>query len=334
MFKNIFLTFSILILLFVFIFFFWGSSAVVPSNDYAKKLTFHIGVDHPVSDTFSLLTYNMGYLSGMTNNLPVERSKELFDNNLFAINQLLQKQKADIVLFQEIDFASARSFNVNQFEAMAHSVEYNYGAYAINWDKRYVPFPYWPIQMHFGKLLSGQAVLSHWPLYSNERIVLPKPQSNTFIYNSFYLDRLAQKVWVKINHDSLLIINVHFEAWDIKTREKQAEIVLDMFDEYNDNYPVIIAGDFNCIPPYNSISGEEKTIEMIISHTSISAVIDASTYLQSPGSFYTFSSEFPKEKIDYIFYSNKYFDCISAQVLHPKTFISDHLPLQATFVRK
>ena len=334
MFKKLLIIFSILILSFFVLFFFWGSAAVVPDTDYAKKTVFRVDAAYSVPDTFSLMTYNIGYLSGMTNNRPVERSKTLFDNNLSAINTLFKEGKADVVLFQEIDFDSKRSFNTNQYKAIAQGVGYSYGACVVNWDKRYVPFPYWPIKTHFGRILSGQALLSQYPIYSNERLVLPKPQSNTFIYNAFYLDRLAQLVWIGNHEDSLLIINVHFEAWDIKTREKQARIVLEIFDKYAENYPVILAGDFNCTSPYRQGFENEKTIQLILNHSHISAVVDSVDYVNSPNSYYTFDSESPRGKIDYIFYNHKYLTCVGAQVLHPQSFISDHLPLQAFFIRR
>ena len=52
------------------------------------------------------------------------------------------------------------------------------GAYAVNWDKRYVPFPYWPPVVHFGEMLSGQGVLSKFPILMNKKIVLQKPEEN------------------------------------------------------------------------------------------------------------------------------------------------------------
>jgi hypothetical protein len=66
------------------------------------------------------------------------------------------------------------------------------GAIAINWDKRYVPFPYWPITQQFGRTLSGQSILSRFPIQNHERHVLDRVAGNNWIYNAFYLDRLAQ----------------------------------------------------------------------------------------------------------------------------------------------
>jgi len=44
-----------------------------------------------------------------------------------------------------------------------------------------------------------------------------------------------------------------------------------------------------------------------------------------------FDSEKPYEKIDYIFYNNKYLACLSAEVLNEADEISDHLPVRSVF---
>jgi len=331
--RNIFSAIFLLLIPF-FIFFYWASSSLVSQTDYTGFIKQDSINNQALPDTFSLMTYNIGYLSGMTNNLAVERSEDLFSENMSSLQDLLAQREPNIVLFQEIDFGSNRSFNINQFEKIAKDVGFFHGAYAVNWDKRYVPFPYYPISTHFGKLLSGQAVIAKSVLISNERIVLPRSIENSFFYDAFYLDRLAQKVWLKFGGDSLLLINVHFEAWDVAAREKQARIVIDLFDKYANSYPVILAGDFNCNPPYNQEVIDEKTIRIITEHPLVSSAIKPERYNKSPNSYFTFNSEKPFEKIDYIFYNNKYLQCIDSKVLSLNGTISDHLPMEAVFVRR
>ena len=176
--KKIFLaTASLLALLFI-VFFIWASSSMVSVNKYTGYLKQNSANDQVLTDTFTVITYNIGYLSGMTNNLPVERSKNLFTENMLALQRFLDKREADIVLFQEIDFESKRSFGVNQFEEIAGGIGFSQGVYAVNWDKQYVPFPYWPISAHFGEILSGQAVIANSKLLSNDRVVLPRSTEN------------------------------------------------------------------------------------------------------------------------------------------------------------
>ena len=222
---------------------------------------------------------------------------------------------------------------VNQFEELAILGSFSSGATVVNWDKTYVPFPYWPVKYHFGEILSGQAVLSNASIISNERLVLPEPQSNPFYYTAFYLERLAQLVWIKTESDSLLLINVHLEAYDGPTREKPVNIVLEIFKKYENKYPVILCGDFNCTPPYSKNAYPEKTIDIILNYSGISSAISQSKYTLAPNDYFTFNSREPKEKIDYIFYNNKFLKCIESDVLHPEEEISDHLPVKATFVR-
>lgn len=315
-------------------FYFWGRRSLVNENSYSAITTFTDVNTKMIRDTFSVMTFNIGYLSGMTNNLPVERPESLYDDNLKKTTGLLRDISPDIVAFQEIDFDSKRTHYVNQLERIGETSGYQYGAVSVNWDKQYVPFPYWPLRHHFGKMLSGQAIIAHAPILSNERIVLPKPLSNAFYYNDFYLDRLAQVVWVKTSNDSLLVINVHFEAWDGPTREIQAEMVLDIYQKYEHDHPIILMGDFNCNPPFDKDAYSEKTIDLFLSHPSISMANTKYDYLQNPSQHYTFDSEDPFVKIDYVFYNNRFLECLRYDVIQGAGDISDHLPVMAMFKRK
>ena len=320
----------VLLIAFV-VFYFWARRPLYNEAEYSKIIEFSDNRGAEIQDTFSIATYNIGYLSGMTNNLAVDRPQSLIQSNLEKAVMLLKDKKPDIVAFQEIDFKSRRTFDINQMVQLGKLTSYNSSAMAVNWDKQYVPFPYWPFKYHFGRMLSGQAVLSHSAILSNDFVVLPKPESNPFYYNDFYLERLAQVVWIPTKKDSLLIINVHFEAWDGPTRELQADIVMDIYNEYEQNNPVILLGDFNCTPPFAVNAFPEKTIEVIMSHPSISMVITEEEYNIDPEHYFTFNSEEPNIKIDYIFYNNKYLDCLDADVMYEAGDISDHLPVWARF---
>lgn len=329
--RHVLISFFGLIILAVFIFYFWARHPKLLINNYTSIDIFQ--ELHPEQkDTFSVMTYNIGYLSGMTNNLAIERKEVEFSKNLNNAIHIVWELDPQIIAFQEIDFNSARSFKINHYEKLAQSCGFYNGAMAINWDKSYVPFPYWPIKYHFGEMLSGQAILSDFKIISNERIVLPRPKTNTFYYDDFYLDRLAQVSWVDNHGDSLLIINVHFEAWDAATRELQSEIVIDIYKQFEDDYPIILLGDFNCSPPYSKDPFMEETISQILAVPSILSAISKEKYLSSEDKYFTFDSESPYQKIDYIFYNGLFLKCIEANVIHEAESISDHLPMFARFV--
>lgn len=332
-FKKVLFPIILLLLITIVSFYIWASQTVHNELEYVNQSQFTKDFEVK-SDTFSLMTFNIGYLSGMTNNLPMERSEQFLQSNLDNAIQMIRNIAPDIVGFQEIDFHSNRSGFVNQYAQIASSVPFYNGAMVVNWDKRYVPFPYWPLKFHFGEIYSGQAIISNFNILSNSRVVMPKPESNFFFYNDFYLDRLIQKVWLEFNNDSLLALNVHFEAWNSETREIQAQMVLEIVNEYCDNYPILLFGDFNCHPPFISENNMEKTIDVILSNKSISMVTDKNQYLLNPDKFFTFSSESPYEKIDYIFYNNCFLNCIESRVVHEAGQISDHFPIYAKFSLK
>lgn len=331
--KYYILTSFLIISFLIVAFYFWAKKSNYSVSEYTEVTNFSTSSDYP-SDTFAVMTYNIGYLSGMTNNLPLERSPIGFETRINKAISLFLDKSPLIIAFQEIDFMSNRSFFTNQYEQIAESCSYLNGGIAINWDKTYVPFPYWPMKYHFGKIYSGQAILSNYKILSNERIVLPQPESNTFYYNDFYLDRLAQKTWLSIGGDSLLVINVHFEAWDGPTRELQSNIIIEFYEEYEKKYPIILLGDFNCTPTYSKNAFDETTIKKLLAIPSLSSVIDELRYLNRPKDFYTFNSENPYEKIDYIFYNKLFLNCIESDVLQEMTKVSDHLPVFARFELK
>ncbi|MGK0307408.1 MAG: mRNA deadenylase 3'-5' endonuclease subunit Ccr4, partial [Urechidicola sp.] len=114
-----------LLMIFSFLFFFWASSSTLNKEEYSKI----IEVDMPISisndSVYSIVTYNIGYLSGMTNNRVVEKQKLLFDTNLELVKKGFRTLNPDIIGFQEIDYNSSRSFGVNQQDEIA-SLGYAY----------------------------------------------------------------------------------------------------------------------------------------------------------------------------------------------------------------
>lgn len=153
LFKIILRLLGLLIIALV-VFYFWASSPSLEESEYSS-ITHNSSMATGENDSvFSIATYNIGYLSGMTNNRPVPKPKSLFKANLQKVKKETQAVNPDIIAFQEIDYNASRSYHINQEEEVA-SLGYNYSARTVNWDENYLPFPYWPISMHFGKVISG-----------------------------------------------------------------------------------------------------------------------------------------------------------------------------------
>ena len=333
--KKIIFVILLVIVLPVVVFYFWGSASNYDHDDYDKIITYKADELIIGRDTLSILTYNIGYLSGMTNNLPIDRTQKLFNDNLILLNKLLLEFNPDFVGFQEIDFNAKRSFEVNQMEEIAYSGIFNYAAMAVNWDKKYIPFPYgWP-NTHFGRVYSGQAILSKYKITENNLNVLIKPEGKPFYYNAFYLDRIAQVDKVDINGIEIILINVHLEAFDVPTREKQAITLLKLYREYAKNYPVLLFGDFNSTPP-NATNpyAIEETMNTLLSEPGLKAAISDSTYLANEKAYFTYDSRNPDIKIDYILYNSDKIKAIDARVVNEAGEISDHLPVYLRFILK
>lgn len=308
----------------IVIFYFWGSAKTSPQNE---ELMTYEGVTNLESEspdeTYTVITYNIGYLSGLTNNLAVDRSQQLFENNLNTALNALKPLKPDIIGLQEVDINSHRSFGVNQVTELAQGLNLGYGAIAINWNKNYVPFPYLPFSAHFKQMLSGQAILSRYAIASQKRIVLEKVAGKPFFYNAFYIDRLAQISKITIDNQPITIINVHLEAFDEPTRRKQTEFIKDILKQYLDQTPVFLIGDFN-----SSLEGSEETdptIKLLLEHPKLQPAIPEASQTQADQ--FTFPSDEPIAKLDYIFYTPDSIEKVEAKVVSQVEQASDHLPV-------
>lgn len=317
------------------LFYFWATSGTLPEEDLAAVLTYPVSQE-PQADqeTFTFMTYNIGYLSGMTNNLPIKEDKAFFEKNMTTFLETLAKTKPDFIAFQEIDYNSSRSYNIDQLSTIAHKAGYGHAAKAVNWDKHYVPFPYWPPSVHFGRTLSGQAVLSRWPIASAERHVLARISDKPFYYNAFYLDRLMQVVKLTAAGHELILINLHLEAYSPDTRQKQIKTVLTTYRKYKNDYPVLVVGDFNCTPPgaphKNGFADEpetdytnDRTIEMMLAEPDLRPAFPSADA-------FTFPTAKPDRKLDYIFYDHRKIKVMKTDIPHLDS--SDHLPLVIKFI--
>ena len=313
----------VVLLLFCIVFFFWASSPTLSENEYTKLITNEYQQTTTTDSIYSIVTYNIGYLSGMTNNTAADKPRSLYNKNLTKVKEKFKLLNADIIAFQEIDYASARSYNTNQQDEIA-KLGYNYVAQAVNWDETYVPFPYWPPSIHFGKTLSGQSILSKYPLKKHERIVLDRVDGAPFYRDALYLDRLAQVSTVSIENKEIVLINVHLEAFDKPTRVQQLDVVINLFNTYREKYPTILLGDFNSAPTF-----EDPAILKIFGLANVgNAAFTEDTIIN------TYDTENPFKRIDYIFYSKNSIQYIDGKVLTQFGQASDHLPVEMQFKLK
>lgn len=289
--------------------------------------------EHP--SVIKVLTFNIGYLYGRGSEGPGYefREKDFYDKTIDKLALEIKSWDADIVCLQEVDFDAARSGSFNQAEYIAKKAGFPYVAEASSWTANYIPFPYWPLKNNFGRINSGGAILSKYPLSDHEVILLDKPETNPWWYNLFYLHRYFQKVTVNIADKKFKIINLHLEAFQIKTREKEVHKLLEIVKNENFDF---IAGDFNTLPKsalkknkfYNDDNYEGDKSYSIMLKSGLSEVIPDEIYAKEENLYFTFPAWAPDRRLDYIWYKND-LKLMKAEVL--SSAISDHLPLRASF---
>lgn len=258
-----------------------------------------------------------------------------FEENLDRMGRFLAEQEADIVLLQEVDFGATRSHHVDQAQRLAEAAGLGYVAPAVSWVANWVPFPYWPPRDHFGRMRSGGAVLSRFPIELNEVTLLEKPESNPFWYNLFYPFRYVQETKIRVLGAPFRVYNAHLEAFDVDNRKAQARTFSRIIDDGPDDL-VIVGGDFNSVPPESpqraGFADEPETdfngddTLAILRSTGRLRDAFADVFEEEPGSYFTFPAGDPNRKLDHLLLSPE-FRIVSAEVGRRVGTVSDHLPL-------
>lgn len=314
----------LLIIIFLVGFYFWGSSPTESEENYSRIYCSAIEPQpqDDTNNTISILTYNIGYLSGMLNNKPTRLPKSTIQKNLERAVDLLGDIHADVVALQEIDFQAARTSCVNQNRWIADRL-YPYTAEMVVWDKHYVPFPYGFFHIHYGRVLSGQSILSHFPIQNIQRIVLPQVETAPFYYRAFYLTRAIQVAHIEHPKKPFTLINVHLEAFDFDIRQKHLQVTYHLLKQLSATQPVILLGDLN-----SDIREKEAAFNVFFENEEIGC---AGISRDNQQIINTFPADAPKERLDYIFYTRRDFELISSSVLTEFGQVSDHFPCHAVF---
>jgi endonuclease/exonuclease/phosphatase family metal-dependent hydrolase len=311
-----------LLLLGLVVFFFWASANRISPDERAQLKEYPAAPAPDAPNTLTVTTYNIGYLSGMTNNQPVVRSDSFLQENMAQALQLLRGADADLIAFQEIDYDGRRSGYVHQLDTIGTRLGYAAAAQAVNWDKRYLPFPYGRPAVNFGPMLSGQSLLSRYPLRQHVRTVLPRPPQ-PFYRAAFYLRHLAQIAIVDLGGRPLAVMNLHMEAFDVATREEQAREANALYDRLvAAGLPVLVLGDINSVAPTShpvlppgqrrKFTGDE-TLPLLLDGTGLRSVFPDSTY-RSDAPPATFPANGPNRKIDHIFYPPALFEPVARTI--------------------
>lgn len=205
------------------------------------------------SQTIKLLTFNTGYASlSETEDFVMDGgqkgrmdSAEEVEANMEGIKAILEREAADIILLQEVDVDSHRSYNINQYEyyeseLLSHSV------LAYNYRVIFVPFPLDFSQM-MGKVNSGITTMSQYVFEDASRVQLPGEFSWPLRLANLKRCLLMTRFPIEGSEQELVVINVHLSAYDDGSmRAVETEALREiMLAEYQDGNYVVVGGDFN-----------------------------------------------------------------------------------------
>ena len=209
----------------------------------------------PADEPFTILTWNIGYAGlGKDSDFFMDGGKEvraadedLVNENLTGIRDLLEEEDADIVLLQETDLDSTRTFRIDEAAELLPEDEALDWTFARNYVCRFVPYPVPPI----GKVESGIFTYSDHRIDSAERISLPCPFSWPVRTANLKRCLLVNYMPVEGSDKQLVLINLHLEAYDSGDgKTAQTKQLMQLIEsEYGKGNYVIAGGDFNQLFP-------------------------------------------------------------------------------------
>ncbi len=217
---------------------------------------------HPLPDTLTVVSWNIGY-AGLDAQMDffydggtqVRGSEAQLHENLHAIASTLKELNADVILLQEVDRGSKRSYGVDELRYLLDTLPTYHATYAPNFRAQWVPIP---LREPIGQVESGVAILTRSEPLSAERHAYPS--SFPYPTSLFNLKRalLTTQLLTRAG-DTLTLGNTHNTAFDTGDMRTQELTFLRSWIErtYSPRNSVVIGGDWNQLPPSYRPSPEE-----------------------------------------------------------------------------
>lgn len=269
--------------------------------------------------------------------------------NLEGLAAKIRQVDPDILLLQEIDTLSRRGAYVDQVQWLLDHTDLSYGAYASQWKADYIPSD------GLGRMDSGNAILSRWPIAEAVRIALPPAAEQSAITRYFYLKRNILKTRLDVGGNELYVLDVHTEAFSDDARKRHLERFEDELDALDAAGAWLVAGgDLNSIPRGSPLrrdfpddcddarfegddyTGEDDWLDGL--YGKYAPAVPPATFEDDPAAHLTFSGNervFWSRKLDYLFTSGSW---VSGSALTHQSEerggvdtlpLSDHAPVSA-----
>lgn len=286
------------------------------------------------TDTLNVLSYNLGFAAGpIQHTLADEHPEDFFTANLDKFIDLVRAEDANVVLLQEVDLDSKRSWYMNQLQYIMDRLGWGYAAPVVDWDM------FFPLRKE-RKITKATVVISKFPIVSNEYTQTPcKPNFESQLLNIFYYPLLwkssMQRVELEIGKKRVAVYNVHLCVWNRAARVAQAEYLARWINEDNSAVDYVIGGDFNfqayirgTPKPEDDLSQPPFINQFRESVSGLREIL--STSGESADELHNnFTFEERKHRYDFLFYS-KGLNSEDAKVVKAID-ASDHYPVYGSF---
>ena len=169
--------------------------------------------------------------------------REQVERNLAGIRDALISMNPDLIVLQEVDINSSRSYGTDERAVLREAVPDASESFAYNFIALYIPYPVPPI----GHVESGLYTLSKAQARTAERVSLPCPFSWPVRLVNLKRCLLVSRFPLQGTDRELVLVNLHLEAYDSgEGREAQTrQLASFMQAEYDRGNYVIAGGDFN-----------------------------------------------------------------------------------------
>lgn len=153
----------------------------------------------------------------------------------------------DLIMLQEVDTKSARTFKIDEKEALGTGD----AVFALNYSCPFVPNPSTIVTDPIGMVNSGLLTCSNFNIGKADRISLPCPFSWPLRTVNLKRCLLVSYIPVEGSDKQLVLVNLHLEAYDsgegkIAQTKQLREFIQ---NEYEKGNYVIAGGDFNQVFP-------------------------------------------------------------------------------------
>ena len=203
---------------------------------------------------YSILSWNIGYAGlGKDEDFFMDGGKEVrpsskktVEGYLSGIITSINNLDSDLLIIQEIDVNSKRSWYINEFDVIKAEIQKG-AAFACNYKCVFVPIPLPPI----GRVEAGLSTFTNYQTTSAQRIALPVPFKWPVRLVNLKRCILSTRIPVYQNGiptgKELVLANFHLEAYDNGEGKIAQTKALKEFieNEYKKGNYVIAGGDFN-----------------------------------------------------------------------------------------